>query len=78
MKKKTLTERMLEETLSDNSNVENCKQCKDCIFKDDGTVWSNHYTKTSCQIYKHPNFKPLAIMDNKQLCVFYNKGEDDE
>lgn len=78
MKKKTLTERMLEETLSDNSNVENCKQCKDCIFRDDGTVWSNHYTKACCQIYKHPNIKPLDVINNKQSCVFYNKGEGDE
>lgn len=77
-KKKALTERMLEETLSDNSQVEYCKQCKDCIFRDDGTIWSNRYTKASCQIYKYPNSKPLGVINNKQICEYLNKGEDDE
>ena len=76
-KKKTLTERMLEETLSDNSQVEHCKQCKDCIFRDDGTEGS-HYTKSSCQIFKYPNMKPLNVINNRGKCeIYHNENEED-
>lgn len=70
-KKKSLTERMLEETLSDNSQVENCKQCKDCIFKDE-----RGHDRAVCMIYQ--NIKPLAIINNKRLCDHYNNGENIE
>lgn len=76
--KKTLTERMLEETLSDNSKVEYCKQCKDCLFRSDGTVWSNHYTKASCQIYKYPGMKPFRVINNNGLCEYYHNENDKE
>ena len=56
MEKKTLQERWDEETLSDNTQIENCQQCKGCEYQDDGTVWSNHHTKSCCQMYKYPKF----------------------
>lgn len=72
-KKKDWTDLHKEEVLSDNSQIENCKQCKDCKYRDDGTVWSNHYTKSCCQMYKYPNFKPLEVIDNEDDCLFYEK-----
>lgn len=77
-KEKTLQERMLEETLSDNSHVENCKQCKDCIFRDDGTVWSNSYQKGCCQIYQYPNMKPLRVVNNTGTCEYYSNKDTEE
>lgn len=71
MEKKTLQERWDEETLSDNSQIENCKQCKKCIFQDGGTVWSNHYTKSSCQKYPYPSMKPIEVIDNEGECPEY-------
>ena len=47
-KRKSLQERWDEEFLTDNSQFENCRQCKDCKFQSDGTIWSNYYTKASC------------------------------
>ena len=38
--KKTLEERYADEVLTDNTQFDKCRQCKDCIFRDDGTVYS--------------------------------------
>lgn len=72
IKRKTLQERWDEETLTDNTQFENCKQCKTCIFQDDGSVWSNHYTKVSCQKYPYPKIKPLTVIDNELNCPFFS------
>ena len=74
--KKTLQERWDEEVLSDNTHVENCKQCKECALRDDGTVWSNHYTKSSCQRYPYPRMKPLEVINNKADCPFWTAFEE--
>lgn len=70
MDKKTLTERMLEETLTDNSKIEYCKQCKDCIFKD-----KRGYEKAICMIYENPGYKPLHVINNKGICEYYNNED---
>lgn len=69
-KRKSLQERWDEEFLTDNSQFENCQQCKDCKFQSDGTIWSNYYTKASCQKYPYPKFKPIEIIDNKIDCCY--------
>ena len=71
MRKKTLQQRWNEETLSDNTQIENCKQCKSCKHQDDGTVWSNHYTKSSCKKFPYPKMKPIEVMDNTSNCPYY-------
>lgn len=76
--KKSLAERWDEDILSDNSQTEYCKLCKDCIFRDGGTPFSNHYTKSSCMMYQHPKMKPLRVINNTGLCEYYNNGEDAE
>lgn len=68
--------RWYNEKLSDNSQAENCKQCKTCIFRDDGTVWSNDYKKSSCQMYQYPSMKPVHVINNKGICEYYNGGTD--
>lgn len=70
MKKKTLQERWDEEVLSDNTQVEKCEQCKLCIYQDDGTPWSNHYTKSSCQQYPYPKMKPIEVINNEGDCPY--------
>lgn len=71
--KKTLEERLSEDILSDNTQIPKCEQCKECIFRDDGTVYSNDYRKSSCRMYPYPRFKPLAVMNNTEDCEFYEK-----
>lgn len=68
--KKTLSERLANDILSDNSNIEYCKQCKNCIFRDNGDVWSNHYTKSNCQMFKYPGLKPSEVINNKKICLY--------
>ena len=75
---KTLIERWKEEKLSDNSNSDKCKQCKDCVFQSDGTAFTNHYQKTSCKMYPYPNMKPEGVRNNKMICEYHNTGADDE
>lgn len=62
-----------DEVLSDNSNVENCKQCKDCIF-----ISKLGYDRATCTIYQNPGHKPLRVIDNKGICEYYNDGKDAE
>ena len=75
--KKTWSEVHVDEVLSDNSQVENCNQCKDCIFRSDGTTWANDYRKSSCMIYKYPNMKPLRVINNEGLCEYHNNGDEE-
>ena len=65
---KSLQERWDEDILTDNTQFENCKQCKNCIFQDDGTVWSNHYPKSCCQKYPYPKYKPVEVINNMMEC----------
>ncbi len=71
MKKLSFEERYADEILTDNTALDECRQCKDCAFRDDGTVWSNHYQKACCEIYQHPGFKPIGVMLNKEICDFH-------
>ena len=71
--KKTLEERLSDDILSDNTQLSKCEQCKNCIFRDDGTVYSNDYRKSSCRIYPYPQFKPLGVMNNTEQCEFYEQ-----
>jgi hypothetical protein len=72
MEKKTLQERWDEEVLSDNTQIENCKQCKSCEYQDGGTPFSNHYTKSSCQMYAYPKMKPIEVIDNEGDCPYFS------
>lgn len=47
--------------------------CKDCAFRSDGTVWTNHHTKGSCQKYPYPQHKPMKILFNSAKCTYYKK-----
>lgn len=49
-------------------------QCKTCALSDDGTPYSNHYTKGSCQAYPYPAIKPREILWNGfHTCIYYKE-----
>jgi hypothetical protein len=75
MKTKSLEERYGDEILTDNTALDKCRQCKDCLFWNDGTVYSNNYQKGSCAIYGYPDSKPIDVMLNKEKCEYYEKEE---
>lgn len=71
--KKSLEERYADEVLSDNTQFEKYHQCKNCIFRDDGTVYSNNYQKGCCRMYPYPQSKPYEVMVNQIKCEYYEK-----
>lgn len=73
MKDKTFSERYSDEQLTDNSRIEKCKQCKNCIFQSDGTVWSNDYQKSCCAMFQYPQSKPIGVIKNIVNCEYYEK-----
>ena len=75
MKTKSLEERYGDEILTDNTALEKCKQCKDCLFQIGLTDFSNNYQKCSCAVYEHPDMKPLGVMENKEKCEYHEKEE---
>lgn len=70
---KSLKDRWLEESLTDNTRVEICKQCKTCALRDNGDVWSNNYKKSCCQIYPYPEHKPEEVVRGNEECEFYEE-----
>lgn len=58
------------EILTNNVALKHCTQCEDCIYRDDGTVWSNDFRKSSCMMYPYPAFKPSRVMQNTGFCDF--------
>lgn len=59
-----------DEVLTDNTELDKYRQCRDCVLQSDGTIFSNHYQKGSCAMYSYPQSKPTAIMLNQQDCPF--------
>ena len=47
--------------------------CKDCRFKSDGTIYSSHHTKGSCQVFPFPRMKPLGVMTRGEPCPRYKR-----
>ena len=74
-RKSSMEERYSNEVLTNNAAISKCEQCKDCIFRDDGTVYSNDYRKGSCCIFPYPAFKPIGVMHNTEPCEFYEKDD---
>lgn len=70
MENKTLEERYGDEILTDNTKLSKYEQCKDCIYQDDGTVYSNRYDKGCCQKFPHPKSKPIDVMMNRKECKY--------
>ena len=73
MEKKTIEQRYEEEVLTDNTKIPKCNQCKNCMFRDDGTVYSNDYKKSCCTMYQYPGMKPIGVINNTEECEFYEK-----
>jgi hypothetical protein len=64
------------EKFGDGGISENCKQCKDCLFQNDGTPYSNDYRKSSCAIFGYPDMKPIEVIRNTGQCEYYEKDEN--
>ena len=68
---KTFEERYEDELLTDNTKVNYCEQCKDCInWGKSGTPWDNQYDKSCCEAYPYPKFKPNGVINNQTPCAY--------
>jgi hypothetical protein len=75
IKMKTWIEAHEGEKFTDNSKIENCRQCKTCKHWNGGTDYSNDYQKSSCQIYVYPAMKPIKVIKNTAQCEYYTKTD---
>lgn len=58
-----------DETLSDNTHADYCRQCKDCAMWGIGNdPFSNAYDKSCCAMYPYPGIKPPEVIRNSGLC----------
>lgn len=62
--------KIYDEELTNNVALDKCVQCKDCKWRDDGTVYSNDYRKSNCMMYPYPLFKPVSVMRNDGFCDY--------
>lgn len=68
----TMEERYKDDILSDNTQIDYCVQCKDCIFwcNNDADYYSNAYDKACCDMYPFPEFKPDFVLNNTGECEY--------
>lgn len=60
------------EVFTDNSQIEYCNQCKDCVFRDE-----RGHERAVCMIYENPGHKPLQVINNTGLCPYYDSENED-
>lgn len=81
---KTLSERLADETLTDNTQFLKFEQCRDCAFR-----YTNYflapdgrkipcteeigYQKSSCHIFPYPKWKPHGVVYGEEQCEYYEK-----
>lgn len=57
------------EVLTDNTKINYCEQCKDCVHwgNDEDDYFTNEYDKASCDMYET---KPIYVLDNSGECEY--------
>ena len=59
------------ETLSDNTGIHYCEQCKACTMWGLGNdPFSNAYDKANCAMFPNPDHKPAYVLNNEAPCPF--------
>jgi hypothetical protein len=76
--KKTLSERLENDVLTDNTKIIKFPQCRDCAFRgmEIQGEWIKDGCRSYCKIYgpKDSNGKPDEIYRGTEDCEFYEKG----
>ena len=67
---KPISETHADEMLSDNTQIQYCKQCKNCENWNGGDAFSNRFDKSSCKVYEYPDCKPVGVINNHEICRF--------
>ena len=61
-----------DDTLSDNTGIKRCTQCKECVFWDANSknYFENAYDKLNCRMFPFPDSKPRAVVENTGKCEY--------
>ena len=71
MEHKSVTERHLDERLSDNTHQDFCRQCRDCTLWGIGDdPFQNRHDKSNCAMFPYPDCKPGYVINNQAPCPF--------
>ena len=63
------------ETLTDNTGISYCEQCKDCTLWGIGDdPFSNAYDKANCAMFPNPDHKPGYVINNQGTCPYRTPG----
>lgn len=76
---KTLSERLENDILTDNTKINSFPQCKDCLFRGlrINDEWIKDGNRSYCRIYEpdDSNGKPDEIYRGTEECEYYEKEE---
>lgn len=64
-----------DDILTDNTKINYCEQCKNCInWNDKNEPFSNAYDKAFCDIFPYPDDKkPFGVINNTEDCPFFEE-----
>lgn len=68
---KPISETHSDEILSDNTGMNYCAQCYDCVYNNGGDNFSNSYNKSCCAKFPYPDCKPITVINNQERCEYY-------
>ena len=67
----SVSERHLNEELSDNTHANICEQCRECtMWGLGGDPYQNRYDKGNCAMFPNPDHKPDYVITNRGVCPF--------
>ena len=71
---KSILERHADEVLTDNTKIEYCAQCKECVHWGNSDAFSNSYNKSNCDMFPLPGLKPLFVINDTGRCKWRLEG----
>lgn len=64
-----------DETLTDNTKIQCCLQCKKCKYwSNRNDPFSNKYDKANCDMYPTPSAKPVTVINNTGVCTYRDEA----
>lgn len=61
------------EVLTDNTQIEYCKQCRMCCNWGHTGAFGNAPEKASCDMFPYPGHKPQSVINNTGRCPYFIK-----
>lgn len=70
---KSLAERLADDIMTDNTQIESHKQCLDCIHRglEIGGKWIADGDRACCRLYPPPDGKPMSFYYGTETCELY-------